>query len=273
VFSGRTPLIAAAVLGLLAGLTAWATLRSREQRVRERWRTVNILCAAVDIPEGTELTGEMVAVREMPARFVTDSFLQADEHGAIAQQSPVGQRVAVPLKAGDPILASHFEAARDPGLSALISPKGRAVTIDVQERNAVGQMVRPNDHVDVLGSFRDPDSQQLRTTTLLQNVVVLATGHLTAAATHVPEEEKRFSTVTVLALPEEAEILTLAQELGSLTLLLRNPEDLDSQEKRAVVDQKSLFTGAERARELQQKRYRTIQIIRGNHSALAQGDR
>ena len=57
-----------------------------------------------------------------------------------------------------------------------------------------------------------------------------------------------------------------------LILLLRNPEDLDSQEKRAVVDQKSLLT-PDRAKELQQKRYRTIQIIRGNHSAAAQGDR
>ena len=101
--------------------------------------------------------------------------------------------------------------------------------------------------------------------TLLQNVVVLATGRITANSMYVAEEDKRFATVTVLALPEEAEMLTLAQELGTLTLLLRNPDDLDSQEKRSVVDQKVLFTG-DRASELQQKRYRTIQIIRGNRS-------
>lgn len=128
--------------------------------------------------------------------------------------------------------------------------------------------MRPNDHVDVIGSFRDPQTQQLRTLTLLQNVVVLATGHITAATVHVPEEEKRFGTVTLLALPEEAEMLAVAQELGTLTLLLRNPDDLDAQEKRAVVDEKTLFTG-ERAKELQQKRYRTIQIIRGNRGGAA----
>jgi len=93
--------------------------------------------------------------------------------------------------------------------------------------------------------------------------VVLATGRITANTTNIAEEDRRFATVTVLALPEEAEILTLAQELGTLTLLLRNPDDLDSQDKRSVVDQKTLFTG-DRAGELQQKRYRTIQIIRGN---------
>ena len=136
----------------------------------------------------------------------------------------------------------------------------------MQERNAVGLWVRPNDHVDVIGSFRDPDSSQLKTVTLLQNVVVLATGHVNANTTFVPEEEKRFQTVTLLALPEEAELLTLAQETGTITLLLRNPEDLDFQEKRQVVDFKTLMTG-ERASELQQKRYRTIQIIRGNKSS------
>ena len=50
---------------------------------------------------------------------------------------------------------------------------------------------------------------------------------------------------------------------NTVDLLLRNPDDLDSQDKRSVVDQKTLFTG-DRAGELQQKRYRTIQIIRGN---------
>ena len=261
--SGKNPLLIALALGLLAGATAWAALRARERSVRDRWQTVNVLCAKVEVAEGTELSAEMIAVKEMPAKFVTASFIQADEDGSTEQHTPVGQRLLVPLKAGDPILVSHFESAREADFATLISPKGRAVTIDVQEKNAVGLWVRPNDHVDVIGSFRDPDTQQLRTMTLLQNVVVLATGRITANTTSIAEEDRRFATVTVLALPEEAEILTLAQELGTLTLLLRNPDDLDSQDKRSVVDQKTLFTG-DRAGELQQKRYRTIQIIRGN---------
>ena len=270
---GKNPVVIAAALGLLAGGTAWSAMRARERAARERWRTVYVLCAKVDVKEGAELGPEMIAVREMPAAFVTDSFIQADEEGTPKVESPVGQRVLAPLKAGDPILISHFQPAREVELSTFIHAKGRAVTIDVQERNAVGLWVRPNDHVDVIGSFRDPQTQQLRTMTLLQNVVVLATGRITARAAAVPEEERRFSTVTLLALPEEAEMLTLAQDLGTLTLLLRNPDDLDSQEKRSVVDQRTLFAG-DRAGELQQKRYRTIQIIRGNRnesSAAARG--
>jgi pilus assembly protein CpaB len=269
----KVQLIAALLLGLLAGATAWAALRARDRQLRDRWQTTRVLCAGADIAEGAELTEAMIAVKEIPARFVTGSFIQADEEGAIRQDSPVGQRVMVPLKAGDPILVSHFGSLREPPFSTLITPKGRAVTIEVQEKNAVGLWVRPNDHVDVIGSFRDPGTQALRTMTLLQNVVVLATGRITANTARVPEEETRFSTVTLLALPEEAEMLTVAQELGTLTLLLRNPEDLDAQERRTVVDEKMLFAG-ERASELQQKRYRTIQIIRGNRGgAPAAGER
>ena len=271
--SGKTSLLLALGLGLLAGLAAWSAIEAQQRKVRDGWKTVRVLCAARDVPEGAELVRAMVAVREAPARFVTDSWLSVEEDGSV-KNDPVGQRVLVPLKAGDPILASHFAPARDVELSAMVHPKGRAVTVDVQERNAVGLWVRPNDHVDVVGSFRDPQTQQLKSVTLLQNVVVLATGRVNAGTTHVPDEDRRYTSVTLLVLPEEAEILTLAQETGTLTLLLRNPEDLDSQEKRAVVDQRQLLTG-ERAGELQQKRYRTIQIIRGartDSAAAARSD-
>jgi len=265
VLSGKNPLLVAVALGLLAGATAWTSIRARERKVQDRWQTVSVLCAKTDIPEGKELTGEMIAVREIPAQFVTDSYIKVDAKGA-AKDSPVGQRVLVPLKAGDPLLVSSFESTREADFSTMISPKGRAVTIDVQEKSAVGLWVQPNDHVDVVASFRDPDSHQLKMVTLLQNVVVLATGRITANSAWIADGERKFNTVTLLVLPEEAEMLALAQELGTLTLLLRNPDDLDVQEKRSVVDQKMLVTG-DRAGELEQRRYRTIQIIRGNREA------
>jgi len=265
--SGKKSLLLALMLGLLAGLATWSAIDGQQRKVQDDWKTVKVLCAARDVPEGAELTRPMVAVREVPARFLTGSYVEVEQDGSV-KNDPVGQRVLVPLKAGDPVLVSHFAPARDADLSAMVHPKGRAVTVDVQERNAVGLWVRPNDHVDVVGSFRDPQTQQLKSVTLLQNVVVLATGRINASTTAPADEDRRYTSVTLLVLPEEAEILTLAQETGTLTLLLRNPDDLDSQDKRAVVDQRQLLTG-ERAGELQQKRYRTIQIIRGARSGAA----
>ena len=264
--SGKNPLLIALGLGLIAGLVAYSAIKAKEREVKKGWETVKILAANVDIPEGTELDHEMVAAKDMPVRFVTDSFIRIEDDNTSKQELPFGQRVLVPLKAGDPVLVSHFESNREAEFSTMINQKGRAVTIDVQEKQAVGLWVRPNDHVDVVGTFRDPESHEMKTVTMLQNVVVLATGKVNANTTYVPDEEKRYQTVTLLVLPEEAEILTLGQEQGTLTLLLRNPADLDYQEKRTILDAKSLLAG-DRTGELQQKRYKTIQIIRGNKSS------
>ena len=98
-------------------------------------------------------------------------------------------------------------------LSKAVRKRGRAMSMDVNERSSVGMWVRPNDHVDVLGTFRDPNSNQMVAVTLLQNVIVLATGQ-TTAATQSSRARQEYGTVTLLVLPEEAEILVLAQELG-----------------------------------------------------------
>ncbi|GAC1345359.1 MAG: hypothetical protein NVS2B9_08650 [Myxococcales bacterium] len=268
--SGKNPLLIALALGLFASALAAAAIRAQQRKARAGWDTVKVLCADQDIPERAELDREMVAVKEMPERFVTPSFIRAGADDQVEQAARYfGQRLQVPLKKGDPILVSHFEAVREAEFSTMINQKGRAVTIDVQERNAVGLWVRPNDHVDVVGTFTDSETHQMRTTTLLQNVVVLATGHASAGSVALADDDKRYQTVTLLVLPEEAEMLTLAQDLGTLTLLLRNPDDLDYQEKRTVIDARSLLAG-DRAGELQQKRYRTIQIIRGAKSTTTE---
>jgi pilus assembly protein CpaB len=263
VLSGKNPLLIALALGIIAALVAYYGIKAKEKQVRAGWNTVKILCAEQDIAEGTELDRDMVSVRDMPEQFVTESFIRIEEDNSTKHDLPFGQRVLVPLKKGDPILITHFEATREAEFSTMINQKGRAVTIETQEKQSVGQWVKPNDHVDIVGTFRDSSNNELKTVTLMQNVLVLATGHINANTAFVPEDDKKYQNVTVLTLPEEAEMLALAQETGTLTLLLRNPEDLDYQEQRKVIDQKSLLAG-DRSNELQKKRYNTIQIIRGN---------
>ena len=61
------------------------------------------------------------------------------------------------------------------------------------------------------------------TRTLLQDVLVLATGQQTAQSL---SEGGNYSLVTLEVLPHEAEVLTFAEQMrGRLTLVLRNPND------------------------------------------------
>ena len=124
--------------------------------------------------------------------------------------------------------------------------------------------MRPNDHVDVIGSFKDPQTNEQIAVTLMQNVTVLATGKITGTTNVnlLPENERGYGHVSLMVLPEEAEMLALAQQLGGLTFTLRNEDDLDVLEERGRATLNTLLSG-ERTKVLQQKRFNTIQVIRG----------
>jgi pilus assembly protein CpaB len=101
------------------------------------------------------------------------------------------------------------------------------------------------------------------TVTLLQNVIVLATGEITGSTNvqALDKDSRDYNSVTVMVLPEEAEIIILASQLGALQLSLRNPEDIGGEEERARATIETLLTG-ERVKALKRKRERTFQIIR-----------
>jgi pilus assembly protein CpaB len=134
----------------------------------------------------------------------------------------------------------------------------------VKGTTGVGGWMRPNDHVDIIGSFKDPQTNEPVAVTLMQNVNVLATGKITGTTNVnlIPESERAYGHVSLMVLPEEAEILTLAQELGGLTFTLRNEDDLDVLEQRGRATLNTLLSG-ERTKVLQMKRFNTIQVIRG----------
>jgi len=254
---GKTPLIVAVVLALVAVVVAWRAIRMRELEVTRGWQLQDVIVAGADIQPGTFLSNDSVMVDKMPRKFIYESVLvPADMEVAL------GREVIVPIKRGEPIHWYQLQGIRSlERLSKAVRPRGRAVSMDVNERSAVGLWVRPNDHVDVLGTFRDPNSNQMVAVTLLQNIIVLATGAVTAAS-QTTRSDNSYSTITLFVLPEEAEILVLAQELGSLYLSLRNAEDISIFEERARTTISTLLTG-ERVKKLQERRYQTIQIIRG----------
>ncbi|MFW5878507.1 MAG: Flp pilus assembly protein CpaB [Myxococcota bacterium] len=261
---GRIPLVIAVVLAGLAGLFFYFAVEGERAKARRGWTLVYVVTAARDVPEGTVLEMDMIQQSPIPEQFVTGSVVRPDSVNYV-----VGQKVMVPLQAGDPILWSHFESTRGAEmLSTMVQKQGRAITIAVDEIASVGGWVRPNDHVDIIGTFRDPDSRDLMTVTLLQNMIVLATGNITGSTNInlLSEGDRKYNNVSFLVLPEEAEILTLAAELGTLTLSLRNPEDMDLQERReGRTTLETLLTG-ERTQALEKIRRDTIQIIRGMSS-------
>jgi pilus assembly protein CpaB len=258
---GKTPLIVAAVLGLLAFVVSWSAIRKRESDVRKGWNLVPVVVAAVDISEGSVVTMDMVSQRSIPEQFVTNSVVKPDSANYI-----VGQKVLVTLQAGDALLWSQFETTRSAErLSTKVQKKARAITISTETKTSVGGWVRPNDHVDLIGTFKDPTSGEQVAVTLMQNILVIATGKITGTTNVnlVPEGQRDYNNVSLLVTAEDVEMLVLAQELGALTMSLRNEDDLDMLGERGRATINTLLSG-ERLKILEQKRINTIQVIRGS---------
>ena len=99
----------------------------------------------------------------------------------------------------------------------------RAASVKVDEVVGVAGFVLPGMRVDVLVTLRSGALGGAKTTTVLQNILVLSAGeHLqpdaSGKAVNVP-------VVTLAVTPEQAEMLTLSGSEGRIQLVLRNSAD------------------------------------------------
>lgn len=251
------PLIVALALATLAVVLVLYQVTAYKREATAGWELEKVLVAATDLQPGAPLNPNVVRVDEMPRKFVYDSVL-----GPADSEFAYGREVVVPLKAGEPIHWYQLRGVRAlEQLAKAVPRRQRAISISVTERSAVGHWIRPNDTIDVLGSFRDPGTSETVVVTLLQNIIVLATGQTTGSTQGI-ESDTQYSTVTLLVDPEEAEVLVLAQELGSLYFSLRNVEDMDvlDEEKRGRTTLSSLLAG-ERLKQARERRYRQNVVI------------
>lgn len=145
--------------------------------------------------------------------------------GAFSKDTEVLDRPVVSnILADEPILDGRL-AARGAGASLqVVIPVGmRAVTVRVNDVTGVAGYVLPGSHVDVLVTGHPPGGDQTVTRTFLQNMQILATGQ--AMQADARGQAIQAPTVTLMATPDQAELLTLANSEGHIQLILRNGID------------------------------------------------
>ncbi len=110
------------------------------------------------------------------------------------------------------------------GLAPTIPVGMRAVTVRVNDVANVAGFVLPGMKVDVLVTGHPPngDSGDM-TTTVLQNMLILSSG--TTMQADARGQAIQSPSVTMLATPDQAELLTLAGNDGKIQLVLRNSSD------------------------------------------------
>jgi pilus assembly protein CpaB len=137
----------------------------------------------------------------------------------------VGRALAVPMSSNEPVLKTKLAGkGSGDGLTALIEPGTRAVSVQVNEISGVSGFIQPGTRVDVLFTrvFSNGDAA---TTTILQNVRVIAYGRQLDPAAKVDPRDARPTVATLLVTQEQAERLVLAEQRGRIQLSLRNTLD------------------------------------------------
>jgi len=145
--------------------------------------------------------------------------------GVFVKTSDVVDRaVAVPIVAGEIVLNGKLAPkGSGEGLSALIEPGMRAVSVQVNEISGVSGFIQPGTRVDVpfTRTFSNGDAA---TITILQNVKVIAYGRQLDPSAKV-DAATRPTVATLLVSQEEAQKVVLAQQRGRIQLVLRNGLD------------------------------------------------
>ncbi len=228
-------------VALVAGLmAAWFARSYIQEHILEldeqaKVKTVRRIVADYDLPEGLRLDRAHLAVREMPATWVPSGSIAPDDVASVE-----GRVVSTSLRKGDVLLWANLTVPRHAPFSQKVREGRRAISIPVDVINSVSGMLVPGDLIDLYVSFEY--RKKRITAPLLQGVLVLATGSQTRlTGDQASDETGQYSTVTLDTSPEEAARLVAARQSGTLTALLRHPDDAKTSNKGVQGDLATLL--------------------------------
>lgn len=223
----------ALALGLAAAVIVFKKLQSGVGPGNEQG--TEVIVAADDLQVGAR-------VEDHDIKIIKISSNDAPPGAPRSKADVLGHGVIIPISKGEFLLKNKLAGENaGVGLPALIPPGMRAVSVRVNEVISVAGFVTPGTRVDVLLTGTPNGATEPQTTTVLQNVAVLASGHtLERTATG---EAQNTPVITLLVSPDDAQKLTLASTQGKIQLALRNPLDTRAEEVPASSE-RGLYKGA-----------------------------
>lgn len=248
-----TVAIFAVLFGLVGAYALRAALTQPAPEPPPPPKTVSVPIAATTIPAGRQVVlGDMVLV---PMTFEDMKARKYNlEQVMLGSDQIIGRIVQNEMKPGEPFLTTNMYAqGTGPKLSDKLKPGMRAITIAIDNLNAVGGSTVEGSFVDVLFRAKkrpadlnnDIPEIPATTVTLLENVEVLSVGRVDHSARRGQEEEtvdvrninnasigRGFGSnyqggtgvvsVTIAVSPDQANVVKAVIGQGEMSLSLRN---------------------------------------------------
>jgi len=215
----RFLVVGLASLALASGIALVFHRISGSSDERNKIKMRSVVVAVTELPVGARIRTQDLKMASVPEEFAPQNCFE--------KMAAVKDRVVTNLVMKDePVVSSRLAPpGTAPGLAPMIPMGYRAVSVRVNDVIGVAGFIQPGMRVDVLASGRMPDSQEMVTRTVLQNIAVLSAGQVLQ-----PEAKGQVINAQVVTLqvrPKEAEILALTSGEGRIQLVLRNSSDTE----------------------------------------------
>jgi pilus assembly protein CpaB len=241
-FAGRNKVIIglAVLLGLFVVFLAnsfFSGVEKQKERQAEQAQLVQVLVASQPLTFGAMLTPQNTKLVGWPAGSLPEGAFRT-AIGVV--NNPKGPRVALrPMVVGEPILASNISGADGrASISALLPDGMRAVAVGIDAISGVGGMVSPGDVVDVLVTRemggQDASDKDQMTDIVLEKIRVIAIDQI---ADNKATDPKVAKTATLEVDAVGAQMIALAQEVGTVSLALRNVTSIEDGANMTVTQQ------------------------------------
>ena len=216
----------------------------------------NVVVCAVDLPENTTITAEMVQVQSVISEAVAPNAVTDIN-------SVVGMVMNATMYQGEQITANRLvrlgaSDATSDSLAYVVQEGMRAITINVAINTGVANMLRPGNFVDVVANYAIPEETEPTDATepqydaygnpvpteaeepeeipvtrmLLQNVKVLAVDSTIQSGM---ADLDGYVTVTLEVQPEQALEVSFMEQNWALRLILRSSIDEEVVEMEEVI--------------------------------------
>lgn len=270
----RRTLLLSAAFGSVGALLLMLYLQRFEEEVSGGGR-IALVTVRKPVARGELITADMLSSSAVPRAYVEQRAVRLSDRDKI-----VGVRAASALKPQDTMLWSDLSLGNDEReLSSLVQPGRRAVTVRASQAGsdpAGNGLVRPGDYVDVIVTLNGNEPGAAAAVVLLQRVLVLAVGSRTDAHRFGEDDAAGRALERELTLSlkiEEAQLLSLARERGTLSVALRAPSDSKVIENLADMPVSSLYDRIGREGAQRRPVTTSVHTVQNNGPARVVGER
>ncbi len=190
----------------------------------------DVLVATENLGVGTEVNGQM-RWQSWPVDALADGYIKRSDRPNAAEELK-GSTVRLRIFTGEPIREAKLIGKGQSFMSAQLPAGMRAVATQITADTSAGGFILPDDYVDVIMVHEievQNQPKQFITETVLRNIRVLAVDQ-TIQEDENGEKTKIGSTATLELTPEQAEVITVAQQMATrLSLVLRSVQDAQEQ--------------------------------------------